>query len=101
MYPDQDLGTIKGFAAELDGELLGVCGVMYATPMQAFSTIKEELQQWPKVIIKASKMLADILNECDATVIAVADERWPNSQRFLERVGFEHVEDRTYVWPIQ
>lgn len=100
-YPDGDLLTVKGWAFDLDGEALGVFGLMYTSPVQAFSTITTELKSYPKVIIKAARMMAEKMNECDHLVIAEADENEPTSMKFLAHIGFVRVQERYFKWQRQ
>ena len=101
LYPGENLKTIRGLAVELDGQPIGICGVMYSMPLQAFSTTTDTLKKHPKAIIKCARMFRDILNSCASPVIALASEEEKTSERFLEHVGFQKVDGRYYLWPIQ
>jgi hypothetical protein len=98
-YPDGDLLTVRGWAFDLNGDVLGVFGLMYTSPVQAFSTISQELKAHPKVIIKAAKMLSEFMAKCDHDIIAIADEDEPTSMRFLAHIGFVRTHERYFKWP--
>ena len=97
-YEDMSLDTVRGYAVELDGEVSLVCGIMYGAPAQAFSTMTKEMTEYPMVIMRLSKMVVEILNNCKMPVVAIADEKHKNSMQFLTRMGFEQVEDRMFQW---
>lgn len=100
-YPDRDLLTVRGWAFKSDGDTLGVFGLMYTSPVQAFSTIKPELKAFPRVIVRAARLLSDFMNECGHDVIAIADEDEPTSMNFLAHIGFVRTHERYFKWPIQ
>ncbi|WP_372809324.1 hypothetical protein [Litorivivens sp.] len=97
-FGQSGIGTVRGLAVEVNGEVLGVCGLMYTSPMQAFSHIKPDLKQYPRLILRTARALADILDNCNSTVFAFADEDHATSQAFLSHIGFEHVTERVYKW---
>jgi hypothetical protein len=100
-YPEMGLLTVRGWAFDLDGEAIGVFGLMYTTPVQAFSTIDDELRKYPKVMIKATRLLASIMNTCGHEIIALANEDEPTSMRFLAHIGFVRTHERYFKWQIQ
>lgn len=100
-FEQSGIGTVRGLAVVVDGEVLGVCGLMYTSPMQAFSHIRPELKRHPRLILRAARALAGILDNCNSTVFAFADEDHATSQAFLSHIGFKHVDERTYVWDKQ
>ena len=83
---------------ELDGEVIGVAGVLHTPVLQAFSMIKDKLRDYPKVLVKAGKVFRDILNKYDSPVYAIASPNEKNSMRYLEVVGFEQFDGRLYRW---
>lgn len=93
--------SFKGIVAEKGGKVIAIAGVLHTAQLQAFSTITDEMKQHPKTIIKAVRILREILNSYDSAIYAIASEKEVNSMRFLEYVGFEHYDKRIFVWPIQ
>jgi len=90
--------TVRGYAIELDGEVIGIAGVLHTRPLQAFSRMKDELREYPKTIVKVIKMFKDVLKNYDMPVYAIASETEYNSTKVLERIGFELMNNRNYVW---
>ncbi len=93
--------SFRGIVAELDGEILGIAGVLHTANLQAFSSIDDKLRKYPKSLVKAAIMFRDILNSYDSTIYAKADEHEKNSTGYLEYVGFEPYSERIYKWPTQ
>lgn len=93
--------SFRGMVAEKDGKVIGIAGVLHTEPLQAFSTITDEVKKHPKAIIKAVKLFRNILNSYETTIYAIASEKEKTSMRFLQYVGFEHYDKRVYIWPIQ
>lgn len=83
--------SMKGVVA-LDGdEPVGVGGtIRYEGKTFLFCEIKDKARKYKKYIIKAARML---MQENDnRTLYAVAQEDVPNSDKFLEYLGFELVD---------
>lgn len=98
--------SVRGFVGEIDGRVVGIGGVMYSNPIQAFSKIYDpEVRKHPRVIIETARRLAVLLDTISAPVYAIADSGEKNSRRFLEYVGFEFLEDSdkgpVYQWRTQ
>lgn len=93
--------TVRGIAAELNGEVVGVAGVLHGSPSQAFSTMDDRLRAYPKTIMRAARQFLHVLSHYD-TVYAVASDNEPNSVRFIERIGFRYLtttsQGRTFRW---
>lgn len=81
--------TVRGYAVELDGKVIGIAGVLHTRPLQAFGQIKDELRKYPKTIMKVIKMFKSILESYDMPVYAIACKKEYNSTKVLERIGFE------------
>jgi hypothetical protein len=97
---------VRGFAAEIDGRLVGYAGVMYDKPLQAFSSITDdEFRKHPRVIMHMGRKMAELMTTINAPIYALVSETEKNSRRFLEAVGFEHFQDSDrgtlYKWPIR
>ena len=92
--------SFRGIAAEKEGEVIGIAGVMYSTPAQCFSTINEELKNHKRAFVKAVRALREILND-SAEVYATPSKTEPTANNFLKHVGFIPVEEDLYKWPTQ
>lgn len=90
--------STRAIVVELDGELLGIAGVLHSTPKQAFSSITDDMRKYPKSIVKAGRKLREILNLYEDDVFAVASDTEKNSKSFLEHVGFVPHYDEVYLW---
>ncbi len=90
--------AIKGIVVDLDGEILGIAGVMYTYPKQACSTMVDKLRNYPITIGKTAKRFSVILEGIDGDVYAKADPNEKNSGPFLERIGFEKDDQGMYKW---
>ena len=91
--------TVRGFVAEQDGRIMGLAGVMYArTTLIGFCEMEPEGSRYPMTIMRMVRKVQALMREIGAPVFAVADEQYPNSQAFLERVGFQRVAGRQYVF---
>lgn len=79
----------RAYAADLDGEVLGLCGVTYqmGKPV-AFSDIRPELRRYRRTLVKAAKMLNDLLDHIGGHVYAVADRDEATAPYLLARLGF-------------
>ena len=88
---------MRGIAAEHEGRVLGVSGVMYSTPMQAFSTMLPEMQEHPMAIRSAIREMRRILVEHGSVVFAIPDEKYQNSRRVLELTGFKPFHNTRYM----
>lgn len=94
--------SFRGVVAELDGEILGVAGIIHSQPLQAFSSIIDKLQDYPKTIILMIREVRDIMNLYnDLLIIALVDSKRPTSAGLLEHMGFEKYREGVYRWPIQ
>jgi len=93
--------TVRGIAAEIDGEVVGVAGVLHGDPPQAFSAMDDRLRPYPKTIMRAARIFRTVLDHYNL-VYAVASAHERNSGAFLERVGFNYshttYQGRTYLW---
>ena len=93
--------TNRGWVAELDDVILGAAGVLHTRPFQAYATMRPEMKRWPKTMVRAIGMFREMLQEHYTSVYAVADEKYPNSMRVLEKAGFVHKHGRVFTWQRQ
>jgi hypothetical protein len=98
--------NMKAFAAELDGETVGVAGLYYFPDhIVAFSKAKPEHKHRKMGIVKMTHKMLDLLNTLRVPVFAIADPDIETSGDFLLKVGFEyHTRNENgeiYVWQPQ
>jgi len=93
--------SFRGFTAELDGEVLGVCGVLHTPTLQAFMTIKDVMKQHPRAIVLAIKKFRKLLNTYEQNVYVLASPSESTSIGFVKHIGFNHYRGRVYQWLIQ
>lgn len=91
--------SFKGVVADLDGEIIGIAGVLHTEHLQAFSTIEDELKKYPKILVLAAREFRNILNSYQSTIYALASCKEKNSKGFLKYIGFERYTGRLYKWP--
>lgn len=99
-WPGVELArSVRGFAAEDGGQVKGITGVMYLpTALVAFAEMGEDGQRYPLTIMRMARLMREMLRTLSAPVFAAADADYPNSEAFLERVGFERVAGRQFVF---
>jgi len=93
--------SFRGIVADLDGEIIGIAGVLHSTQLKAFSEITDELRKRPKMLILGAREFRNILNSYDHPIYAHASEEEKNATGYLEYVGFEHYQKRIYKWAQQ
>ena len=81
--------TVRGLAIELDGEIVGIAGVLHSNPIQAFSRMDDKLRKHPKTIMKVIKKFKSVVKSYSSPIYAIASEKEYNSAKVLERVGFK------------
>lgn len=93
---------LRGLAVELDGEPIGIAGVMHTTPLQVFSEMKDAMRQYPVMIMKTAKKMQSLMSTYDSPMVAKASKNERNPTAFLERIGFEFIgeneDGRFYSW---
>ena len=97
-YGEPFAQSMRGLAVELDGEVVGMAGVLHTNPLQAFSSMKDSVRKYPKTIMKTAHGLKSILNKYESPIYAFASETESNSMNFLKHVGFVHIEDEVFKW---
>jgi hypothetical protein len=99
-WPDTDVPrTVRGFAAELEGRVMGVAGLMYMpTIIFAFAEMVAEGQAFPLSIMRMVRKMRALMLTVNAPIVALADPKFPHSEAFLEHVGFERAVGRQFVF---
>lgn len=92
--------SVRGLAVEFDGKSIGIAGVIHTNPLQAFSSMKDSLRDYPKTIIKTARKLKTILDAYDSPIYAYADEGEKNSVNFLKHIGFTQLDDGVFKWQV-
>jgi FMN phosphatase YigB (HAD superfamily) len=91
--------TFQAFSMVKDEEVMAVAGMFYGGEdyMVAFSDAKAEVYQSYRI---AAARMAVMTRRLIAgkPVIAVSNDGIPGSAEFLERLGFEQVNERVYRW---
>ena len=98
--------TVRGRTIEIDGEPVGVAGVLHQNPPQAFSTMTDALREHPKAIVRFIQAFEEFLQMHYTRVYALASSREKNAPRCLERAGFEPLGtdvdgQEVYRWQIR
>ena len=91
--------SFKGIVVDMDGEIIGIGGVINTSPLQAFSNITDKLRKSPKTSVKAARLFRKLLNSYQYDIYAYASEEEVNAPGYLEYIGFDHVDNRIYKWP--
>lgn len=88
---------------EADGRLAALAGVASGLTMVTFSSINPEIEASPRQVWATAKEVFQKIKELGYNnLYAVADPARPSAGKFLERLGFEHVETsavgEVYLW---
>mgnify|MGYP001597580952 FL=1 len=98
-YPDLK-HTFRAWVVENEDKVLGIGGVYYDGDfIIVFSRFEPELEKYPLAKARGVKKIMEIVG--DRTCLAIADEKFPESAKLLERIGFKHIEGRVYKWTTQ
>lgn len=94
--------SLRGVAVELDGEAIGIAGVLHSNPPQVFSEMNDKMRKYPIVMMKVGRALKKVMSNYSSDLYAVASEDELNSDTFLTRLGFEFIGEndsgRYYKW---
>lgn len=91
--------TAKGFAALRDGEPLCIGGVYHSHDRTVvFANVKPEMRAYPIAGMKLARKVMEMVKSLGVTVYAMADCDVEASGRFLEHLGFKHLEGVVYEW---
>lgn len=98
--------SMRAIVAELDGEILGVAGLIYWRDQRtAISDMRPAMQDYPVTVMKAARMFARLLNQYGDGALAIASDKYPRAAEFLTRVGFKHIgrikNGEVFQWQIQ
>lgn len=95
---DNLLFSFKGYTAEIDGKVEGVCGILYSTPIQAISWSSDKLKRHPRAIVKIMRKIQTIIKVTHAPVYAIADPNESTASGLLIHAGFVRVGDNVFKW---
>ena len=99
MYGRTVWASMRGFTAELEGRVIGVAGIAFAKPLQCFCALDDEMKDHPREIVKAVRIVRELLNDVDLPVYATPDEYETTADQFLKHVGFVPISEGMYQWP--
>ncbi len=81
--------SFQGIAAELDGEVIGLCGLYRESGAKVvFSEIRPQMRKHKKAIGKACRMLMQMADKTPGTTHAVASPTEPTAGYLLAKLGF-------------
>lgn len=82
--------SMKAFAAIVDGRPICIGGVKVEQGRQvAFANISKEMRKYP---VAGMKMARKVLEMMDGPVYAMCDRNIEAAERFLDHLGFKHLE---------
>lgn len=94
--------SIRALVVEVNGDIKAIGGVaMSVGGPVAFMNMKGDGSRFPKLIMKATKMLVrDVFSLYRCPIYAIRDTGLDSSMRYLTRIGFERLneESEVYVW---
>jgi len=94
--------SFKGIVAEMDGRVLAIAGVLHTQPLQAFSSIEQEIKNHPKTVVVMIKKMKEILSTYgDSPIFATANPNEQTAPGLLKHAGFEYYQEGVYRWVIQ
>ncbi len=92
-------GTLRAIVAEMDGELVGVIGVVREGEIgKLFCDISDKLQPHLQsiTILRAIKATMELVKRYRGPVVAIAEHA--EGCRILNRLGFSHLDGAYYAW---
>lgn len=94
----ENIPTMNAWVAEYNGEIKCIAGITKISNgyYLAFSEVKEH-DALAMTVYRTAKKLFEKLKSCDVPIVAIPDERFINSKRFLFSVGF-HEQDGVMTW---
>lgn len=90
--------SIKGFAAEVDGQLAGYAGIEYSTGKWAVSECNELAQKHPRVVVLIARKLTELMFEESGPFYAIPDPAHESARSLLLRLGFVPYSEKVYRW---
>jgi hypothetical protein len=83
---------LKGYAAILNGEVIGVAGIRYdGDSLILFSDMKEPARKYKKDIIRMIRLMDELLENIKYPVLAIANKNESLSEKILIKLGFEYT----------
>ena len=100
-YGEPPKRTVRPIVADLDGKILGVAGLERQHGFYvAFSDISDDMRKHKTAMLRAGKMLVDMIKECRLPVVGIQNKDEPTSINFLTHLGFVPTEEpEVLVWP--
>ena len=98
-YGEQSSGTMRAMVAEMDGEIVGVIGIVREQQWgKFFSDFSPALQPHLKsiTIMRGIKQALKFCDDYLGPVVAVAHD--VESCRIMNRLGFTHLHGGWYAW---
>ena len=93
----------SAYVAELNGRVIGICGLCYSDPAQAFSLFLPEFDNYPKIKVKLMTLAYSLMLPYGKEVYAIASPLYDTSCGLLEHYCFIRIGDHdygrgVYVW---
>ena len=98
-YGKEPRGTLRAYAAIMDGEVVGLIGIVReATVGRFFCDFKPKLQPYLQsiTIMRAVKRSMEFADQYRGPVVAVAEHA--EGCRILHRLGWTHLQGELYGW---
>ncbi|CNL54324.1 Uncharacterised protein [Yersinia intermedia] len=92
--------TMRAVVMEVDGDPKMICGVMHQSDhYMAFMDTKDDAQQYPVAIMKASRLaVKEIFSKYHQPILAIESDKHESANRFLKRMGFNPINKKVMVW---
>lgn len=89
-YGEAPKQSFRGYAAELDGEIIALGGVYYQDGLPiAFTEMKPKMRMHRKAIAKGCRMIVRLLDDIGGSVYAIACNAEPTAPYLLAKLGFK------------
>jgi hypothetical protein len=90
--------TVRAIAALDKDRVLGVCGLSYSGDGQTiFMQLTEELKKHPRELLKAWKIMLEMIEENNIPTFARCDWKIEKSEKFLLHFGFVPYQDNVWI----
>lgn len=90
-------GTMRAVVVEDGGQLLGVAGlVRMGDHIQCFSSILDRLRPHKRALVKAARLVQQMVHEVNGPVFAVCSSSEPTAPGLLRALGFQPYQQE--VW---
>lgn len=87
---------VDAYVIDLDGEAIGIAGIIHTESLQCFSKFTPEADKRHLSIMKLGRKTAKMCESYDDPVYAVASDKYNTSDKFLERLGFRFEENNKF-----